>query len=116
LFRVEWDGDQSVCDLVIELTKPTERWRFRAFEPMSVLVQEDEGQVCSLWSRRDQCCKGAGGFLVVANSPMIDAIALNEGHIGDFARSMQHFVLGTDSAVAHVLCAEPPIATRCEAS
>ncbi len=79
---------------------------------MNVLVQEDEGQVCSLWRRRDECCRGAGGFVIVDKSPIVAAIILHEGHVADLAETMRHFVIGTDAAVAHVICAEPPSATR----
>ncbi|HEX8899993.1 hypothetical protein [Vitreimonas sp.] len=109
LARVEWITNvDRVCEIDVEFDPPLERWRIEALEPMSVIVQEDEGQVCSLWRRRDECCPGAGGFLIVEKSPMIAAIVQHESQAARIAESMQHFVIGTDAAVAHVLCQDAP--------
>lgn len=82
-------------------------YKFHVEDPLSVLVQAEEGHVCSLWAQRDRDCPGVGGFVEVQNSPMI-AAWLATDVVGDvWAKRTSHYVLGTNQGVAHVLSVEP---------
>jgi hypothetical protein len=113
LTDVAWSsGDAGrVCDVMVEHQAPgraASYWRFRALSPLEVIVSEDERQATSLWARRDAACPGAQGFLLIKNSPVIAALLQREPHMDFLARGLDHYVLGTDSAVAHILCFDTP--------
>ncbi len=114
LTDVRWSAER-VCELTIEhqpLGHELDRWCFRAIAPLDVIVQEDEGQVVSLWLRRTACCPGESGFLVVEDSPIIRAITRTEPQVELRMAPMRHFVLGTDWGVAHIICEETPSLER----
>jgi len=74
------------------------------------VIERDEIQVVSLWVRRSECCEGAGGFLVVENSPMLAALLGPEAHLetNEDVTEAKHFVIGTDWGVAHILSRDVP--------
>jgi hypothetical protein len=110
LTDVRW-AVEGFCDLTVEHRPPggdATRWRFRADAPLDVIIQEDEGQAVSLWMRRSECSPGEEGFLVVEASPILRAIRETEPHVEPTLTNVQHFVIGTDDGVAHVLCEATP--------
>ena len=111
LSGVRWSEDRSVFEIEVALPGDERvHWHFAADKPMYVLVEDDERQVLSLWARRNECCQGGGGYLIVENSPLLDAVLRTESHlkIYDEFVNARHFVLGTETAVAHVICVDRP--------
>jgi hypothetical protein len=94
--------------------KAREIWRFTAEYAVEVIVHQDERQAVGLWVRRNDTCPDADGYLVVENSPVLEAILKYEPHldIDSDVREARHFVIGTGSAVAHILCRNTPQLAR----
>ena len=115
LLDVHWTCEQ--CAVTIERDEPSlpkERWKFVAEYAVEVIIHQDERQAVGLWVRRDETCPGADGYLVVEKSPILAAVLKHEPHLDFYADicDARHFVIGTDSAVAHILSRDVPKLTQ----